>query len=260
MLPQGVDLMHIRCSNNPVSSHKGFTLIEMAVVLLILGTLLGGLLNAVAQVSDNARRSDARAQLERVEEALYGFAQAYGYLPCPAISASDGYEDPIGGGDCTAQHGFVPAATLNLFGSINEDALLLDPWANPLRYSVAERDSSADDRSFTSADGLKQEFEDGSLDNTDMLRVCDADDCLGTIYSEMVPVIVISMGPDWATTTSANELKNAFGDTDGSYDVGDILNTDFVVAEYSEDLYDDQLLWISPYVLYSRLISAGRLP
>lgn len=243
-------------------ANSGFTLIEMAVVLLILGTLLGGLLTAVTQVSENARRTDARSQLERIEEALYGFAQAYGYLPCPATSTSDGYEAPIGGGDCTAQHGFVPAATLGLYGSINADALLLDPWSNPYRYSVAVRDSSGNDRAFTDQGGLNTEFSDGNLTTTDMLRVCEDETsgatCTATVLSDLVPAIVLSMGADWATFTSASETENAGGATDGVYSISN--TEDFISTEFSEDLFDDILIWISPYVLYGRLITAGQLP
>ena len=72
------------------------------------------------------------------------------------------------------------------------------------------------------------------------------------------------MGADWAITTSAAELENAGegGTTDnGSGQAYAIANDDtFIDSEYAEDLYDDILLWMSPYVLYGYLIEAGRLP
>lgn len=244
--------------SKPVSV-RGFTLIEMAVVLLILGTLLGGLLGAIAQVSENTRRSTARNDLERIADALYGFAQANGYLPCPATSTSDGFESPAGGGDCTAQHGFVPVASLSFAGRINDDTLLLDPWANPYRYSVSERDSSGGDRSFTSRDGLRVEFSEPPLDNTDMLRVCeDSTNCATTIVTDLVPAILFSMGENWASFTSADETENGGGDTDGAYTIS--ASEDFVNTTYIEDEYDDILLWLSPYLLFTSMIDAGRLP
>src|SRR5688500_2018312 len=113
---------------------KGFSLIEMAMVLMIIGTLMGGILVAVSQTTENSRRATARNQLREVETALYGFAQLNGRLPCPALHDSNGIEDPDGGGGCTRSNGFVPSATLNLNGAVNADGLLLDPWGNPLRY------------------------------------------------------------------------------------------------------------------------------
>lgn len=242
-----------------VANQRGFTLIELAVVLLILGTLLGGLLGAISQVSENTRRTTARNQLERIEQALYGYAQAYGRLPCPAISTSDGREDRVGGvnSSCSSVHGFVPNATLNLYGRINDDGLLLDPWANPYRYSVSGNGAN----SFTSATGLQTVFDSGTISSANMLTVCsDSVPCGGSEVSDIVPAIVFSMGADWATTTSATELENAGegGTTDGAYAIAN--DTSFIEAEYSEDLYDDLLLWLSPYVLYSHLIEAGQLP
>ena len=257
--------------SNTRFNDQGFTLIEMAVVLLILGTLLGGLLSAIAQVSDNARRTNAGSDLERIEEALFGFAQAHGYLPCPASAISSGVQDPVGGGNCSFPHGFVPAATLGLAGRINTDGLLMDPWSNPYRYSVATRAQGVN-RSFTSRPGLADEFDAQNLDETDMLKVCEAlngtaDDCSSAAeeISGIVPAIIISMGEDWVTFTSDGENANGAGDTllgAGAAPVSySVTNTSiFVDTEYSEDLFDDQLLWLSPYTLYSRLISAGRLP
>ena len=234
----------------------GFSLIELAVVLLILGSLLSGLLVALSQISDNTRRANAAAQLERVEESLYGFAQAFGYLPCPATSTSDGVEDRTAG-DCSVQHGFVPNVSLNLYGSINDDGLLLDPWANPLRYSVADR-TSGGNASFTTRAGLQSEFNAGALDSTGMLRVCDRSTCLGDILTDTAPVIVVSMGENWPDFSSNDEVENAGGTTDGGYR---ITNTDdFVSTTYSEDNFDDIVLWISPFILYNRLVSASQLP
>lgn len=235
---------------------QGFTLIEMAVVLLILGTLLGGLLGAISQVTENTRRTTARSDIERIELALFGYAQAYGRLPCPAISTSDGLEDRTGGANsnCTSVYGFVPNATLNLTGQINDDTLLLDPWANPYRYAVSPNGSE----SFTDATALRAVFNSGTIDSADMLRICeDVDNCGGSIVSDLAPAIVYSMGADWAVTTSADELENV-GTTDGAYEIAN--DTDFVDTEYIEDVYDDILLWLSPYVLYGYLIEAGRLP
>ncbi len=237
----------------------GFTLIELAVVLLILGTLLGGLLGSISQVSENTRRTTARNQLERIEEALSGYAQAYGRLPCPATSTSDGREDRVGGADsnCTSVHGFVPNATLNLYGRINDDGLMLDPWANPYRYSVSPNGAN----SFTSSSGLQSAYDAGSISSSDMLTVCsDSVPCAGTELSDVVPAIIFSMGADWASTTSATELENAGegGTLDGVYPIAN--DTSFIDAEFSEDVYDDLLLWVSPYVIYSQLIQAGQLP
>jgi hypothetical protein len=74
------------------------------------------------------------------------------------------------------------------------------------------------------------------------------------------------MGKNWATFTSADELGNA---GEGGASVGGgpsgityriANNLDFVSAGYSEVNFDDSLTWISPNILYTKMIAAGQLP
>jgi type II secretory pathway pseudopilin PulG len=237
---------------------------EMAVVLMILGTLMSGILVAVSQTTENNRRSAALLQLRQIEDALYGYAQANGRLPCPATAASAGKEAPVGGGICTAWHGFVPIATIGMYGSINADGLLMDPWQNPYRYSVAQKSVSGN-RAFTSTAGMDLIYANSATElvaGTEMLRICDGSACAGTVIAETVPAVVLSMGADWATFTSANEQENASGTTltNGSNSYSVTNTRTFVATGYAEDLFDDQLVWLSPYIMFNRMISAGKLP
>lgn len=246
-------------------TQQGFSLMELAIVLMIVGTLMSGVLVAVGQSTESSRRALARTQLKEVQEALYGFAQTFGRLPCPATAVSGGAEAPVGGGNCTVSHGFVPVATLGLSGSTNINGLLLDPWQNPYRYSASAK-TSGGNRAFTHITGLRNHYTNAAteLNATNMLRVCDSSTCTGTVLSALVPAVVISMGANWPdiATASANEQANASGATlvngGNSYPVTN--TTDFVSTGYSETLFDDQLVWLSPHVLFSRMISAGKLP
>ena len=49
-----------------------FTLIEMAIVLLIVGLLLGGLLPTLSSRVEQQRLGDVRKQLDEIEQALLG--------------------------------------------------------------------------------------------------------------------------------------------------------------------------------------------
>ena len=127
----------------PPGREHGFSLLELAIVLLIVGLLLGGLIMPLGSRMDQQRIETSRQQLEQIREALTGYALANDALPCPATPASSGQASATATG-CTRQHGFVPAATLGLPGSRNEDQLLLDAWGNPLRYSVSNSDADSD--------------------------------------------------------------------------------------------------------------------
>ena len=232
---------------------SGFSLIELAVVLMIVGILSGGILVAVSQVTEGNRRSAALAQLRMVEEALYGFAQVAGRLPCPATDASMGEESRLGGsGECELHHGFVPSGTLGLPGAVNNDGQLLDPWQNPLRYSVESSNT------FTREGQLAAVFNSATV--TTDIEVCNVAGCpADTVIVSNVPAIIYSMGANWATFTSDDEYENSSRTaTLGIYPIAD--DGQFVMASYSEDNFDDQLLWLSPYVLFTRMVNAGRLP
>lgn len=231
---------------------QGFSLLEMAVVLLIISALLGGLLMSLGTTRDLNDRNDADSELADISDALYGFAQANGRLPCPATAASNGAEAPLGGGNCTQQHGFVPAATLGISGEVNTDALLADPWGNPYRYSV----TTANGNAFTTVNGMRTA---GIATLAPNLRVCNSAACT-TVIATAVPVVLLSMGPDWADFTGADvdATENAGETTIAGYRHGNDLN--FVSSGYIEDVFDDVIVWMSPNILYTRMISAGQLP
>lgn len=251
------------------SSASGFSLVEMAIVLVILGVALGGLLGAVGQSTENSRRIEARNTLQEIEEALYGFAQVQGRLPCPADDDTAGIEDVSNptSGLCNLVHGMLPSATLGLSGGVDGNGLLMDPWGNPYRYSVAG--ATPGGYRYTGngsgSGGIPDIFDNAAtaiVNNANYLRVCDVDDCSGTVMSDVVPAVVISMGSNWPliATSSANEQENASGGTTtgGTYPITN--SVDFVVTDYSELNFDDMLVWISPHILLSKLVTAGRLP
>ena len=100
----------------------GFTLIELAVVLLILGALFAGILIPFTTQVELRRVADTQKTLVEIREALIGFAAAKGRLPCPASVASNGQEafvnppiDDEKNGRCkNFLDGFVPAAVLGI--------------------------------------------------------------------------------------------------------------------------------------------------
>ena len=113
---------------------KGFTLIEIAIVLLIVSILVG---YAVALLPVQRELKQYRAvdqEMDEIIAAIVGFAQVNGRLPCPAIPALGGIEDydDVNNDGCDNYGGFVPVNTLGITGRLNADSLLLDPWGNPI--------------------------------------------------------------------------------------------------------------------------------
>jgi prepilin-type N-terminal cleavage/methylation domain-containing protein len=124
---------------------RGFTLTELAVVLAIVGLLLGAMMITFSTQVDRQNYSETQRRLDEARELLLAFAIVNGRLPCPATctdppactTGSGGDEDPAGGGTCTTYtQGFLPARAIG-FLPTNTSGFAIDSWGNPIRYAVA---------------------------------------------------------------------------------------------------------------------------
>ena len=112
------------CTHPP----RGFSLVELAIVLSILGLLSIGALSALRIQTERARLAETRELLADAREALLNFAAVSGRLPCPAPDAGG-----LAAGTCSATlnkviKGHLPWQTLGLIST--------DPWGQSLRYAV----------------------------------------------------------------------------------------------------------------------------
>lgn len=215
-----------------VKGMRGFTLTEMAVVLVIVALLIGGMILPLSVQQDIRYVTETQKQLTDISEALYGYAASHAasdgrpYLPCPDTDG-DGTENRTGT-VCTNQEGSLPWADLGLARQ--------DAWGNTFRYRVAATFSNST-TGFT-------------LMSVGDLRVCATAACASTLGINL-PAVILSTGKNGAgTATDADELANLDGDTD------------FVQRNLSGNPtgYDDLLVWLPPSLLLQRMVNAGRLP
>jgi prepilin-type N-terminal cleavage/methylation domain-containing protein len=244
-----------------------FSLTELAVVMVIVGLLLGaGMMTLSAQI-EIRNTDETNRRLNAAVDALIGFAIANGRLPCPATAATTGDEAPAGGGNCTTWYGgFLPARTIG-FTPVDSAGYGLDVWANPIRYAVANLLISPCTGGpptlphFTSAANLKA---NGVSCRPNDLDICQTSSGINTTSCNTAPrvasiqtvaFIVYSTGKNGAITSSygADELANTDGDrvfvsrTQGSTDTGG-------------GQFDDLMVIVPVGVLYAKLIAAGVLP
>lgn len=273
-----------------VKLQSGFSLVELATVLVIVGFLIGGLLVPLAAQIDASKRTETQKILDDIEEALYGFAAANGRLPCPASNGSNGLEDvgaattficdttesPIA---TSGYYGFVPAVTLGINGTFNDDYLLLDAWGNPIRYNITSSDVDADDvadyvsvneMAGVSMSALSSDLivciatPDATASNNS--TACSS----GEILSSNAVAVFYSLGPNgssYITDPSDDELENAGEGATTELLGGYPIATDPVHVSHSraeatdtDSGFDDLVRWISPMILYNRMIAAGQLP
>lgn len=236
---------------------SGFTLIEMAIVLVIVGLLLGGILMPLSAQIDQRRISETQKTLDEINQALIGFAIANGRLPCPASAISAGIESPAGGGVCTNPfNGFLPAATLGL---PQTDGLgyTADAWGltqNRIRYAVTTANGSA----FTTANGMRTTTM--AVLNPD-LRVCaSATGITGTTCGTAVSLtnnaiaVIYSLGRNAPTGgTGTDEAANL--DNNPVF----VSHTPTAIGAPNGE-FDDIVTWVSPNTLFNRMVAANQLP
>ncbi len=118
------------------NARRGFSLVEMAVVLVVFALMLTGLLMITGTQIATQRGKDTQRALEQARQALLGFAAVNGRLPCPAApntpsgASGAGVERTPTNGGCTGgQTGVLPWATLGLPES--------DAWGRRISYRVS---------------------------------------------------------------------------------------------------------------------------
>ena len=122
-----------------MSRSRGFSLVELAVALAIIALLIAGALIPLSTQLEVRNAADSRRSMESIREAIIGFAQANGRLPCPADgtiaagAANAGTEQLSGASPnttCTNVFGVVPWATLG----VPE----VDGWGRRFSYWVSQ--------------------------------------------------------------------------------------------------------------------------
>lgn len=233
----------------------GFTLVELAIVLLIVALLLGGLLPTISSQVDQRHVTETTKQLDEIKDALIGFAVINGRLPCPAAPNATGVESPANTGLCTNPYdGFLPASTLGLSGT-DSAGYATDAWGNRIRYAVTTWSTN----SFTKPNGISGA---GISTLAPDLQVCStatgisATACAASaaLTPNGVPAVIFSTGKNGgAGAAGIDETANIDG------------NQTFVShlpapSAATNGEFDDIVTWIPTSVLVNRMVAAGKLP
>ncbi len=233
------------------TDYRGFSLVELSVVILLITLLLGSILVPLGTQVDQRRISETESRLEQIKEALIGFALANSYLPCPAKSATDGTEDRTGTA-CTSGNrvGFLPWVTLGVTPS--------DSWNNLYRYSVSAN--------YTNSDPLNLFTLISTRDIT--IRTRDLSGSLVNLSNaNEIPAVVVSFGKNGYGATGPGGIVR-FSPTGwaGDEHTNATGSTTFIWRTSTENTgaaggeFDDVVAWIPPAILFSRMVAAGRLP
>jgi len=255
--------------------------------MFVIALVLGGILVPLQTQIESRNYDQTQRILEQAREALLGYAAAYGYLPCPAdygfvsggaesttsnhttgVCDNAGANSVLGGATTGVYIGYFPAVTLG-FTPTDSNGYALDAWGltqNRIRYAVSFTtiSGSGTTNAFTRINGMRSAGMSNIM-NTTLLSVCNTGtgttntgcaSAATTLTSNAVAVIW-SLGANAATTGGAapHESHNA--------EFLPASNRTFVKRDLSKVAgaeYDDVVTWISPPMLFNRLLAAGQLP
>jgi prepilin-type N-terminal cleavage/methylation domain-containing protein len=276
---------------------RGFSLVELAVVLTIVTLLLSSLMYTLSAQVEQRNTEETRRRLEQARELIISFAIVNGRLPCPArftstASNSAGLESfctaaatsttstCVGTETTTVQthgtcsnhwDGYVPGASI---GALQTDGngFAIDAWGNRIRYVVARTNTNCSGTQtppngyttmFTSKSYLQQY---GITCQPNDLLVCKsatgitATDCGGATNQVMTQSLVVAL----VYSTGKNTTTSAGGT---GLDEAANVNGDRVFvfhsptpSSFANGEFDDQMTWLTVGELYGRLIAAGVLP
>jgi len=129
----------------------GYTLLEMAIALAIIGFATGALYTTLTASYAIQTVSNTNNELDKIQNALNTYVAKNGYVPCPAsqtaavssttygvatdctATAPAGTVD-VGSGSAQIRIGVVPTRTLDL-----NDSDMLDGWDNRISYVVIKQ-------------------------------------------------------------------------------------------------------------------------
>ncbi|MBF0582691.1 MAG: hypothetical protein HQL80_00505 [Magnetococcales bacterium] len=222
----------------------GFTLLEIALVLLIVSLLLVSGIASLSSQRENSQREKVQLYLEGMREALIGYAVRNGRLPCPDTDF-DGFGN-VTAGVCDALIGTLPWGdflNVDKSGSRVGRPLTagLDPWGNPFTYDIGR----AYNTTIAWTDAVCADC---------LLTVEDA---AATLLANDAAAVIVSHGKNgrghYLSNTVPLTRTNMPAVADSEYENA---NDDKL---YRQGAGDDALIWFAPAEVKLPLQRAGRI-
>lgn len=274
---------------------RGFTLAELAISMVIIALLIGGLLGPISRQVEQSRVTATQKQLDEIKESLLGYAAIHRRLPCPDLTG-DGLEDRLSAGVNAGACGSPLAGTLQVLGTFPWASLNFpeaDAWNNRFGYRVADEFSVAADTSplpasiafglsflASTAGNIVINQRNAAKTTTPLAGGAGANPpgAVAIVWSfgrngygatqaggtarQAVPA------PNVDETTNATSNANPALAAGASAALAFIVRTSKDASNTCNDIagatemceFDDQLIWLSAHTVISRMIAAGRMP
>lgn len=238
-----------------LSRQAGFSLVELAIVLAIMGVLMAGAFTGLSIQRAHAKYESSSQRLNQVKDALMSFVLINRYLPCPDTNGN-GYENRSGN-QCASDSGRIPYLILGL-----SKVEVADSWGNAIRYQTNQKSEVACALSeasyFCNSSPPRFTLTTPPVEGSPLahhLRVCNqaAAVCNGAtsgqaIEADKQTAVLIAYNQNgrktWAQCGQASPYERENCD-------GDAFFTHRPLNTQDDRFYDDQIVPISAYEIKS---------
>lgn len=236
----------------------GFTLVEMAIVLLIVGLLLSGGINLLSTTSENANYKQTQNTLQELKDTLVTYYALNKRLPCPdSVAPFDGKEDA----SCTTPaslRGYLPYATLGIGGSG-------DAWGERIKYVV-----SGDNANFFTTTATSCNYTRPGIASAVTVRIQDLNTAATNYVADYAAFVLVATAKNGKQTNSG--MSGAFTDDGGCTAVATVngiqlerencnanstMRSGNNMSDANSVAFDDLLVWEGDYQLISELRKVG---
>lgn len=252
-----------------IQTARGFTLVELAVVLTIIGLLIAAATGAVRAQVDAAKNSSTKTRLDTAKQAITTFVSRNKRLPCPAVptlnSSSLGYGmEAANPGVCTSVpiiagtsvRGVLPWRSLGLTDADGKDA-----WGRLFTYQVIRTATGLTAINVSAMTGNINVYSKAPTVNC-ALPPAPAVTCNQINTGYPATFLVMSHGKNgfgayteggvkMANPTSPNELENSNA------------NNNFVIADFDDSAantaFDDFLAYMHPGEILAQVSKDGSI-
>jgi len=242
-------------------SQAGFSLVEIAIVLIVLGVLTRSAIGPLGAMIEQSHRKETAALLATVREALIGHVITTGVLPCPQplagaadISTSNTTTTGDNSPRCRQPQGGVPSNALGIVGRTDANGVLVDAWGQPVRYAVslnshASRGNAALPDWTTPGEPANVGIAELDAD-LQLCRVNASGDCPRREQrASAIVAVVLSTGADFSSDGPQIENQDE-----------DAVFVSLPESRVAGHVFDDQLTWLSRSEVHYWMLRSHWLP
>ena len=266
----------------------GFTLVELAVVVIIIGFLATMGISALNVQQANAAVSATKKNQDTIKDALTGYLGRKKRLPCPAV-------DTLGGLDATTRNGLPPLNCKTYFGLVPylelglPRSVALDGWEHFISYAVSPTWATTYNSAISPAPGgnttntTVNAFNVGNVGTITVNTRIPASLNPPTViangaspYGQSPPGAVIALisnglngagaytakGTQQTAPSGSDETANAIAQTPlplAGLSLSTLFQREFTDQNAGYGTFDDVVLWLSPNDLLTPLIKDGSM-